>query len=180
MHGHLELKLQADACAKGHSVMKKVAIRKGRNMSRNVSVNSGSLRFVQNISVGPHVFQGDEPNENGGKDAGPDPYELLLAALGACAGITVQMYADRKQWPLEGVHVVLSYAKVPAEDRAHSDTKMRMAGRIEMGISFDGDLSEDQQRRMLEIAGKCPIHRLLTSPVSIQTKLLVPSSLQSE
>jgi putative redox protein len=146
-------------------------------MPRNVCVNSGSLRFVQNISVGPHVFQGDEPSENGGKDAGPDPYELLLAALGACAGTTVQMYADRKQWPLEGVHVVLSYAKVPAEDRADSDTKMRMVGEIEMGISFDGDLSDDQQRRLMEIAGKCPIHRLLTSPVPIRTKPFVPSSL---
>jgi putative redox protein len=149
-------------------------------MPRNVSVNSGSLRFVQNISVGPHVFQGDEPSENGGKDAGPDPFELLLAALGACAGITVQMYADRKQWPLEGVHVILSYVKVPAEDRADADTKMGLVDGIEMGISFDGDLSEDQQRRLLEIAGKCPIHRLLTSPIPIHTKLLVPSSLPRE
>jgi putative redox protein len=122
------------------------------------------------------VFQGDEPSENSGKDAGPDPFELVLAALGACAGITVQMYADRKQWPLEGVHVVLSYAKVPAGDRADSDTKMGMVNGIEMGISFDGDLSEEQQRRLLEIAGKCSIHRLLSSPVPIQTKLRVPSS----
>ena len=157
--------------------MKKVAIRKGRNMSRTVSVNSGSLRFVQNISVGPHVFQADEPNENGGKDAGPDPFELILAALGACASITVQMYADRKQWPVEGVHVALSYTRVPAEDRGDFDTKMGMVDGIEMGMFFDGDLSEDQQRRLLEIAGKCPIHRLLSSPVSIQTKLLAPSSL---
>jgi putative redox protein len=146
-------------------------------MSRNVSVNSGSLRFVQNIFVGPHVFQGDEPRENGGKDAGPDPFELILAALGACASTTVQMYADRKQWPLEGVHVVLSYANVPAEGRADSDTKTGMVHGIEIGISFDGDLSQAQQSRLLEIAGKCPIHRLLTSPVPIQPKLLVPSSL---
>jgi putative redox protein len=146
-------------------------------MLRNVSINSGSLRFVQKISVGPHVFQGDEPSENGGKDAGPDPFELVLAALGACASITVQMYADRKQWPLEGVHVILSYAKVPAEDRADSDTKLGAVAGIEMGLSFDGDLSEEQQRRLLEIAGKCPIHRLLSSPVPIQTKQLVPSSL---
>jgi putative redox protein len=146
-------------------------------MYRNVSVKSGSLRFVQNIFVGPHVFQGDEPSENGGKDAGPSPFELILAALGACASTTVQMYADRKQWPLEGVHVVLSYANVSAEDRVDSDTKMGTVDGIEMGLSFDGDLSDGQQRRLLEIAGKCPIHRLLSSPVPIQTKLLVPSSL---
>jgi putative redox protein len=89
------------------------------------------------------------------------------------------MYADRKQWPLEGVHVALSYADVPAEDRADSNTKMWMVDGIEMGLSFDGDLSEAQQRRLLEIAGKCPIHRLLSSPVPIQTKLLVPSALSA-
>ncbi len=144
-------------------------------MSRNVFVNSGSLRFVQNISVGKHVFPADEPSEYGGKDAGPDSHELLLAALGACAGITVQMYADRKQWPLEGVYVVLSYAKVPAEDRADSDPMMGIVDGIEMRICFAGILSEDQRRRLLEIAGRCPLHRMLTSPVQIQTKLLVPS-----
>jgi putative redox protein len=143
-------------------------------MSRNVFVNSGSLRFVQSISVGKHVFPADEPSEYGGKDVGPNSQELLLAALGACAGITVQMYADRKQWPLEEVYVVLSYAKVPAEGRADSDTMMGMVDGIEMRISFAGILSEDQQRRLLEIAGRCPIHRMLTSPVQIQTKLLVP------
>jgi putative redox protein len=143
-------------------------------MSRSVSVTSGCLRFVQNISIGPHVLKADERHEPGGTEAGPDPHELLLAALGACAAITVQMYADRKQWPLEQVHVDLSYAKVPAEDGADSDTPVHA---VEMGISFSGGLSEDQARKLLEVAGKCPIHRLLTSPVPIQTKLLAPGSL---
>jgi len=141
-------------------------------MSRSVSVTSRTPRFFQSISVGPHVLKADEPHEHG--DAGPDPHELLLAALGACAAITVQMYADRKQWPLEAVHVDLSYAKVPAEDGADSDTTVHG---VEMGISFSGGLSKDQERKLLEVAGKCPIHRLLTSPVPIQTNLLAPGSL---
>jgi len=145
-------------------------------MSRSVSVTSGSLRFVQNISVGDHVFQADEPHEHGGTDAGPDPHELLLASLGACASVTVQMYADRKQWPLEAVRVVLSYAEVPAENRVESETKMGMAGLVKIEISFAGDLTEDQQRRLLEIAGRCPIHRMLSSPVPIQTTLLACTS----
>ena len=143
-------------------------------MSRNVCVNSGSMRFVQNISVGPHVFQADEPIASGGNDLGLDPHELLLAALGACASITVQMYAGRKQWPVEGVHIYLSYVKVLAEGQF--DAKAGMADGIEMGISFSGDLSQDQQRRLLEIAGRCPVHRMLTSQVQIHTDLLMPSS----
>jgi putative redox protein len=145
------------------------------NMPRNVSVNSGSMRFVQDISVGPHAFQADEPSANGGNDAGPESHELLLAALGACASITVQMYADRKQWPLEGVHVHLSYVKVPSEGQ--SDAKTGMTNAIEMGISFSGNLTEDQRRRLLEIAGRCPVHRILTSQVEIRTNLLIASSL---
>ena len=143
-------------------------------MPRNVSVNSGAIRFVQNISVGAHVFQADEPSENGGIDAGPDPHELLLAALGACASITVQMYAGKKQWPLEAVGVRLSYLKVPAEGQPDATTGM--VDGIEMEISWSGDLSEDQQRRLLEIAERCPVHRMLTSQMQIHTRLLVTSS----
>jgi uncharacterized OsmC-like protein len=146
-------------------------------MSRRVSVTPGSVRFVQNISVDHHLFHADEPSEHGGKDAGPDPHELLLSALGACTGITVQMCADRKQWPLETVHVVLSYENVPAEDRTDSDTKTGMVDVVKIEISFAGALSENQQRKLLEVVGKCPIHRLLTSSVPIHTKPFVPCSL---
>lgn len=138
-------------------------------MSRDVSVNSGALRFVQNICVGSHAMQSDEASENGGNDVGPDPHELLLAALGACASTTVQMYAERKHWPIHGVHVHLAYAKVLAEDG--SDAKATMVNGIEMEISFSGDLSDDQRRRLFEIAERCPIHRVLSSPVRIDTKL---------
>ncbi len=140
-------------------------------MYRNVSVDAGQLRYAQNISVGPHVLQADEPVEVGGNDAGPNPYELLLAALGSCASITVRMYSERKQWPLQRVHVDLSWARVHAEDCAECDTEVRMVDGIEMEISFLGDLSEDQQKRLFEIANKCPVHRTLSSQVQIHARL---------
>ena len=140
-------------------------------MSGSVFVNSGPSRYGQIVHVGPHVLQADEPNEFGGGDVGPTPYELLLAALGACTGMTVRMYAERKQWPLRGIEVKLSHAKVHAEDCAECETKVGMINRIELRISLTGDLSEEQQRRLLEIANKCPVHRTLVSRVQIVTSL---------
>ena len=136
----------------------------------NVCVDGGRLRYVQKITVGSHALLADEPGDVGGADAGPNPYELLLAALGTCAGITVRMYADRKQWPLEEVHVALSWARVHAEDCAECDTEVRMVDGIEMEVSFSGDLSEEQRQRLMEIANKCPVHRTLSSPIPIHTR----------
>jgi putative redox protein len=90
--------------------------------------------------------------------------------------MTVRMYAERNQWPLKEVQVSLSYARVHAEDCAECDTKVGMVDRIEVGISFTGDLSEEQQRRLLEIANKCPVHRTLVSRVQIDSRLIVSSS----
>jgi putative redox protein len=120
--------------------------------------------------VGHHLLQADEPVDSGGSDAGPDPYDLLLAALGACISITLRMYADRKQWPLEGVQVRLSYARVHAEDCATCDSEAKLLDIIEVELSLVGDLSEDQRRRLKEIAEKCPVHRTLTSPIPIRTR----------
>jgi uncharacterized OsmC-like protein len=140
-------------------------------MPRVVRVSSGPSRYGQRISVGPHVLQSDEPSDFGGNDAGPNPYELLLAALGACTSMTVRMYAERKQWPLEEMQVSLSYARVHAEDCADCETKVGMVDRIEVAISFTGSLSDEQERRLLEIANKCPVHRTLTSQAQIDTRL---------
>lgn len=139
-------------------------------MPRRVCVKSGLARFVENISVGPHALQADESNYNGGKDAGPDPHELLLAALGACASTTVQMYAERKQWPLHAVHADLSYMTAPQESGANLNNAT-ISG-IEMNISFSGDLSDEQRARLLAIAERCPVHRILTWPVKICAKLV--------
>ena len=140
-------------------------------MTRNVTVDDGAVRYSQIISAGRHVLRGDEPVDAGGGDTGPNPYELLLGALGCCASITVRMYADRKQWPLEGVHVELSYGAPHADDSAACDTETRMITEIEMALSFVGDLSEQQRQRLLEIANKCPVHRTLTSRIQIRGRL---------
>ena len=140
-------------------------------MARNVSVSSGPLKYAQAVSVGAHVFQADEPVDVGGDDTGPDPHELLMASLGACASITVQMYAKRKQWNLQGVHIVVAYERVLAADNAASGETIGMVDEFEMQISLAGDLPEDQRDRLFEIATRCPIHRMLTSGVKIQSRL---------
>ena len=150
-----------------------------RVMSRSVVVEAGRLRFAQKISVGPHLLQGDEAVSTGDSDAGPNPFELLLAALGSCTGITVRMYADLKQWPLDGVHIELSYAKVHADDRAAGDQELKLVDGIEMELSFFGELSESQRQRLTEIAKRCPVHRTLESPIPIRARL-APARQRSE
>lgn len=132
------------------------------SMSRKVSVDTGSKQWVQNISVGPHRLETDEADKNGGRDTAPDAEELLLAALGACAATTAQMYAQRKAWALEAVHIDLCF------EAADQDRSARV---IKLEIAFSGDLSGEQYQRLFEIAGRCPIHRLLASPLEIQSSL---------
>jgi len=148
-------------------------------MSRSVVVEAGRLRYAQSVSVGPHLLQGDEPVSAGGSDVGPNPFELLLAALGTCTSITVRMYADLKQWPLEGVHVELSYARVHAEDCAACDKGLKLVDGIEIELSLLGELSESQRQRLMEIANKCPVHRMLESPIPIRARL-APARQRSE
>ena len=139
-------------------------------MSRDVTIDAGKPRFLQNISVGQHSLHADEPVAAGGHDAGPDPYELLLASLGSCASITLRMYAERKQWPLAGVHVELSWTRIHAEDCADCDDNLQLVDGIEMQLVFLGDLSEEQRLRLIEIANRCPVHRTLSSQVPIRTR----------
>lgn len=142
-------------------------------MPRSVVVKAGPSRFGQNISVGSHLLQADEPRDVGGNDDGPNPYELLLPALGTCTSMTVRMYAERKQWPLQGVEVRLAHSRIHAEDCAECDTKQGMLDRIDAEISLIGDLSDDQRRRLMDIADICPVHRTLFSEVQIRTRLAI-------
>jgi putative redox protein len=125
----------------------------------------------QEIRAGSHSLIADEPVEAGGTDAGPGPYELLLAALGACTSMTLQMYARRKSWPLEKVEVSLSHGRIHAEDCQDCETKEGRITQIERYISLTGDLTAEQRQRLLEIAQHCPVHKTLTGEISIKDYL---------
>lgn len=116
-----------------------------------------------------YSFITDEPVGAGGEDAGPDPYTLLLAALGSCISMTVTLYARRKQWPLEGVTVRLRQGRIHSKDceECVKDLHEGYIHRIERGVSFTGPLSEEQLARLKEIAYKCPVHKTFTSEIVI-------------
>jgi uncharacterized OsmC-like protein/pimeloyl-ACP methyl ester carboxylesterase len=129
---------------------------------------SGPGRLTQQISARRHRMTADEPHPVG-DDSGPTPYDFLLAALGACTSMTVRMYADRKQWPLERIVVDSRHTRIHAKDCADCDTATGMVDRIERDITLIGPLDVDQRARLLDIADRCPVHRTLRSEVSIQT-----------
>jgi uncharacterized OsmC-like protein len=136
----------------------------------SVVVRGSAVGFAQEIHAGPHRLRADEPASAGGTDTGPSPYDLLLAALGACTSMTVGMYARRKAWPLGEVTVHLRHSKIHAIDCAECETKEGMLDRIERDIHFSGPLTDEQRSKLLEIANKCPVHRTLTSEIEIKTR----------
>lgn len=127
-------------------------------------------KFNQIITVGPHHLVADEPAAAGGEDAGPGPYDFLLAGLGACTSMTMRLYADRKSLPLDRVTVTLKHSKIYAKDCAECETRDGMLDQIERDIAIDGALDAEQRKKLMEIADKCPVHRTLTSEIRIVTK----------
>lgn len=128
-------------------------------------------RFAVDVFTGRHRLRVDEPIAAGGDDTGPSPYDLLTAALGACTAMTIRLYAERKQLPLERVSVELSHEKIHAADCAECEAKEGRIDRIERVIALEGGLDDAQRARLLEIADKCPVHRTLRSEVSVPTRL---------
>lgn len=122
----------------------------------------------QEVFLGSHRLAADEPPESGGSGRGPDPYDLLLASLGACTSITLTMYAQREGLPLRGVTTRLQHSEIHADDCAKCETEEGKIDRIELNIELDGPLDDEQRSQLLEIAEKCPIHRSLTSETIIK------------
>ncbi len=136
-----------------------------------VTVSETRMGKLQNIiAAGRHRVLADEPVDVGGLDSGPSPYDFLLASLGACTSMTMRMYADRKSIPLERVTVTLKHGRIYAKDCETCETQEGMISRIDRVIAIDGNLDDDQRKRLMEIADKCPVHRTLTSEIDIVTK----------
>jgi putative redox protein len=136
-------------------------------MSEVVVTSQTNLRNEVRYGAG-HSFITDEPIEAGGEDAGPDPYTLLLAALGTCISMTVTLYARRKEWPLESVSVRLQQERIHAKDcKECTENQEGHIHRIARSVTVTGQLSDEQRARLLEIAHKCPVHKTLTSPIVI-------------
>lgn len=124
---------------------------------------TGQGLYTQSIKAGHHSLAADEPKDIGGLDLGPAPYEILLAALGACTSMTLRMYADRKKWELKKVTVQLTHKKQAGTDGKPTDM-------ITRDITVEGNLDGEQRQRLLEIANKCPVHKtLMEDPRPVMT-----------
>lgn len=139
---------------------------------RRIAIRTGPDGFTTEIKAGNHAILADEPESMGGKDLGLTPYDLLVSGLGACTGMTLRMYADRKKWPLKNIIVHLEHGKVHFEDSKEEEGKPNMIDHIIREIELEGDLTEEQKQKLLEIANKCPVHKTLHSEISIDTRLL--------
>ncbi|MBL8704735.1 MAG: OsmC family protein [Rhodospirillales bacterium] len=139
-------------------------------MAEVVVQERGTGAFTQDVVAGVHRLTADEPRDAGGDDAGPNPYEYLLAALGACTSMTIRMYVQRKGWVLRRIHVRLRHEKIHARDCAECETRVGMVDQITREIALEGDLDAEQTAKVMEIADKCPVHRTLTSEIRIVTR----------
>ncbi len=132
---------------------------------------TGKEGFTTEIEAHGHSLIADEPPSVGGANLGPTPYDLLVAALGACTSMTLRMYANHKGWPLHAAEVSLTHKKIHAADCTECETADGRIDRIEREVRLTGPLDEVQRQRLLEIADRCPVHRTLHSEISVVTKL---------
>ncbi len=146
------------------------------NTTPHIVVRGDAENFEQEITAGKHRLVADEPVSAGGGDAGPDPYDYLLASLGVCTSMTVGLYARRKQIPLENITVSLRHSRIYAKDCEECETEEGMLDRIDVEVELTGALSAEQHAKLMDIAAKCPVHRTLTSEINIRLRSAQKSS----
>ena len=137
-----------------------------------VVVEGNTSSLLQDIRTRGLRFNSDEPLDKGGTNAGPTPYDLLLASLGACTSMTLKMYSDRKDWPLESVRVTLRHHRVHAKDCEDCEKDTGMIDVIEKNLELEGSLDDAQRARLLEISARCPVHRTLLNEIKIRSELI--------
>jgi putative redox protein len=128
-----------------------------------VRARIGMDHYLTHLDAGRHMYLGDEPEDKGGLDQGPNPFQFVLSGLASCTVVTLRMYADRKGWPMEGAEIEMWLQSERTDDG--------LLSLIHARLSLQGPLSVEQRARLLEIAKKCPVHRMLTNEVRIQTAL---------
>ncbi len=131
-------------------------------------LESGNGPYGQFVTSGRHVMGADEPESVGGRDTGPDPYEFVLAGLGACTAMTIRMYADRKSIPVKRIAVQLRHLQRASAGRDIKD-------KFERTITLEGDLSPEQRQTLLEIADRCPVSKTLKQSSEIVSQLAGPT-----
>ena len=136
------------------------------------TVRLGSEGFRTTVQIRDHIFHADEPLQDGGTDKAPTPMELMLGALGSCMAITSRMYAERKGWPLQGVEVALDIERFAGKDYPDYSGDANFVHEIRDQIRFLGPLDEHQRERLLEIAGRCPVHRVVENPAFFVDQLI--------
>lgn len=134
----------------------------------HVIVHGTGHNFVQEISAGDHQFRADEPTSFGGTDVAPDPYDYLMASLGACTSMMVGLQARKRKWPLQDINVSLRHSKIHAKDCEECLTEDGMIDRIELGVELTGPLSAQQRNELMKTAATCPIHRALNGEINVR------------
>ena len=146
----------------GRTTRKKPHMNRNPGMSeiRVTATNGpGTYRTTLEFGIGGHILIADEPAEKGGGDAGPESHSLLASSLATCIAMTLRMYADRKPWPLEHIRVAVTLTKVGTADAQRT--------RFHVELDLQGPLDQEQRERLTEIAGRCPVHKILTHPIEI-------------
>jgi uncharacterized OsmC-like protein len=136
----------------------------------HVIVRGGARNFQQEVIAGKHHLVADEPVSARGGDAGPDPYDYLLTALGVCTSMTIGFYARRNRMPLEAITVSLSHSRIYAADCEECETKEGLLDRIDVEVELTGSLTPEQHAKLMQVAAKCPVHRTLTSEINIRLR----------